>query len=493
VIRTTLLSIFGRLEYALLHSYVFNFGVLFCLHGLRSWTFAWLAVCAASMIYAACSTGSQDFLNTIDFLVQQSFSAVWCLAVALLFEREQRQKYLAEVLLERQMHASTTADSILNHMLKNTLSDGVAHIELFLAGSASRAALHDGVSCLRRGMRACRERQVYLQLVAGNFVPVLNTVNLTEFGEQLVAGHAATSIFPDTTVLLDRTLMSLILDNALSNAFKHGCRHNPDVRFSIDLTTLGMETEVQLEFVVSNAADPRQPPITPQTFARIIEKSGPTAGLRRTAVLSDGIGLAHCMLAAEVAECSISLEQTDNRVEFRATLTVARTSPEPLPEEAGPALPNRDGDGGNSSSLSLMAFDSRSLPPGLRLFILDDSAASRRILEHQIRSHCPSATITTFGDTEADINLCAARAAEEADVVIVDQHLEYSASHLGTSVLRRMKLMGFRGLMCIRSGDDSEDDRAYYAECGAHCFLGKDLPAQRVINSIIVAYHNHNR
>lgn len=27
---------------------------------------------------------------------------------------------------------------------------------------------------------------------------------------------------------------------------------------------------------------------------------------------------------------------------------------------------------------------------------------------------------------------------------------EYSASHLGTSVLRRMKLMGFRGLMCIR-------------------------------------------
>jgi len=140
-----------------------------------------------------------------------------------------------------------------------------------------------------------------------------------------------------------------------------------------------------------------------------------------------------------------------------------------------------------------MAFDSRSLPPGLRLFILDDSAASRRILEHQIRSHCPSATITTFGDTEADINLCAARAAEEADVVIVDQHLEYSASHLGTSVLRRMKLMGFRGLMCIRSGDDSEDDRAYYAECGAHCFLGKDLPAQRVINSIIVAYHNHNR
>jgi len=39
------------------------------------------------------------------------------------------------------------------------------------------------------------------------------------------------------------------------------------------------------------------------------------------------------------------------------------------------------------------------------------------------RRHIPTARVTAFGATESDIDLFVARAVEEADIVIVDQHL----------------------------------------------------------------------
>jgi len=178
---------------------------------------------------------------------------------------------------------------------------------------------------------------------------------------------------------------------------------------------------------------------------------------------------------AETAGATIALRPAYGRVEFRAMLTV--------PEVSAPSNPPRVTE----------TSDPGSLPTPLRFFVLDDSAASRRILEHQLRTHCPSATVTAFGAAEGDLELCVARAAEEADIVIVDQHLEYSESYLGTAILRRMKLLGFRGLMCIRSGDDGEEDRAYYAACGAHCFLGKDLPAPTLLETIVAGIPSAHR
>jgi len=194
---------------------------------------------------------------------------------------------------------------------------------------------------------------------------------------------------------------------------------------------------------------------------------------------------------AETAGATIALRPAYGRVEFRAMLTVPEVSAPSNPPRVTETSVQGGCGAGNASALSLLGLDPGSLPTPLRFFVLDDSAASRRILEHQLRTHCPSATVTAFGAAEGDLDLCVARATQEADVVIVDQHLEYSESHLGTAILKRMKLMGFRGLMCIRSGDDSEEDRAYYAACGAHCFLGKDLPAPTLLETIVAAYLMH--
>lgn len=46
-----------------------------------------------------------------------------------------------------------------------------ANIEVYLDGSGHKSTLEDSVASLRRGMMACKERQVYLKLVSGEYVP----------------------------------------------------------------------------------------------------------------------------------------------------------------------------------------------------------------------------------------------------------------------------------------------------------------------------------
>jgi len=193
--------------------------------------------------------------------------------VAVLMERIQREKFLAERLLSHQMHVAVTADGILNHMLKNTLADAAGCIELFLAGASPPEVLTDSVHCLRRGMKACKQRQVYLKLVAEEYVPVENAVNLREVGEQLLAGRAVRGEFLDLTVLLDSALLTLVLDNALSNAMKHGDPANPDVTALVRrLDNVPKPGWMRIEFLVTNAADPQRPPLTAEVVARLLRR-----------------------------------------------------------------------------------------------------------------------------------------------------------------------------------------------------------------------------
>ena len=48
-------------------------------------------------------------------------------------------------------------------------------------------------------------------------------MDLKAFASELTSGRQVTLDVCELTVMLDVTLCSLILENALSNAFKHGC------------------------------------------------------------------------------------------------------------------------------------------------------------------------------------------------------------------------------------------------------------------------------
>ena len=79
----------------------------------------------------------------------------------------------AQFLLEQQfaddlaeaLDASRKADSILNHTLKNTMSEAAGEIEMFLGGlrsDTSLSHLRSSLSSLRRAMRSCHARQAYI-------------------------------------------------------------------------------------------------------------------------------------------------------------------------------------------------------------------------------------------------------------------------------------------------------------------------------------------
>jgi len=452
------------------------------LTGLNIWTllgYGYVFISATIMLWLSQQSGAATLFN----ILHLAFLVVTFTALAGLLERIQRQKFLAEMLLEQQMRASETADSILNHTLKNILADVAAFIELFLTDRAPRGVLEDALACLRRGVKACKERQVYLKLVVGTYSPVAHTVDLEGFTQELVAGWLVMTSGITGTASFDRTLLTLILDNALSNAVKHGRMDNPDVTLTISGSPVG-ESGPELNtlaFVISNAADPTRPPLSPENVAALFAGAPQPQRLGRAPLLSDGIGLAHAKLAADIAGIRISLVQEGPRVVFRAVIDP--------PQPVTPRVVCTPSDHYVVVTPKCRAPDCDALPPGTKVFILDDAGSSRRILEQQLRYAFPGVRLTALGAEEGDVELFTARAVEEASIVILDQHLEYGrGSYLGTTVAQRLRRLGFPGMICIRSADDSPEDQALYAAAGAHCFLGKDLPSHEMVRCLATAY-----
>jgi len=462
-------------------------GLLFfvCLTGLNLCSLACYAICFVGLIVAD-TVVMQNLATPIYDVVSVMTLATFSVLITVVLEGVRRRKFLAETQLERQMRASETADSILNHMLKNTLADVAGYIELHLQGSIPVSALHDSLACLRRGMRVCKERLAYLKLVGGDYTPVLNPVGLSDFGRQLASGRPIATEFADSTVLMDHVVCGLILENALSNAAKHGRPDNPDITFAIRLLLISEDNLATVQFEVTNLVQPGAIPLTPEYVGKMF---GDSSGERhrRAVFLSDGIGLAHSRLAARLAGITLSLTQTGDRAVFRAEVDaeILGTSRRPSvahPPPSFPSLPCSSLDltrFGETETVGFSDLFTLTSPKRLRFLILDDNAVSRKILSHQIASLCPRAQITEFGDQESDVELFSALAVECADIVVVDQHLDYGEPRLGTDVVRRLRQMGYKGLVCIRSADDSPEDQTRYTASGAHCSIGKDVPGPR--------------
>eukprot|EP00667_Euglena_gracilis_P002058 EG_transcript_2061 len=446
------------------------------LAGFNGWTvLAYGAVFAAS-VAGVCESPiiADKFVGCFYFVVATfAFSMI-----SVVLERTRRSDFLARTQLAQELQASQLADSVLNHMLKNTLADVAANVEIFLAGELGPEVLEDAVASLRRGIRSCRERLVYLKMVAGEYTPVLNAVNLREFGQQLVAGRSVASHCVGATALLDGTLLQLILENALSNAFKHGLPDNPNVQLVIkeglppDDPPAGRKT---ISFIVKNTANPLRPILTDELVQTLFQgEARPTSPRAVNPALSDGIGIQHCVLAARLGGVRLSLRQEEDLVVFTAQLDVDVL----------------DADPGASTEEDLLALVGQ-FPAGLRILCLDDSPAARRLMEFHLKRWCPSALVRTYGAAEDDISAFLTDALREADIVIMDQNLEYTESHHGTDLCRQLLGCRFAGLICIRSSDDSQEDQARYTASGAHCSFGKDMLGFKMVHRLKAAYVQH--
>ena len=385
--------------------------------------------------------------------------------------------------LELAVEASRKADSILNHTLKNTMADAVGDIDMFLQKTAANIDimhLRQAAAALRRGMRQCRHRQAYLQLAAHRYQVVLQTVDLKAFASELTSGRQVTLDVCELTVMLDVTLCSLILENALSNAFKHGCPQNPAVRLTITVassnsaaSSAAEDNKVCVKFTVINRANPTRPVITPDYVKKVL--SGEARRGSGTSPMSDQIGLQHTFLAARAAGMTVSLTQTAGDVVFagQSELQMATSSMAVVDE--------------------MREQDLAQFPNDLHICCIDDSDSARRLLHFNLTQWGGTKNVHIFGKDETEASEFVLKTVELGHIAILDQNLEYGgeSSLLGTDLVELLVAKHFEGLICMRSGNVSARDMAKYRNAGAHCIFGKDVPMRKMIEDTKVAYVRH--
>ena len=275
---------------------------------------------------------------------------------------------------------------------------------------------------------------------------------------------------PNCTLLLDTTLCSLVLDNAISNAFRHGsCRDSP-VRLAVTTAPAGGD-RLRLCFVLTNQVSPAKAPLTPDVVARA------WAGNYRCQAapgspMSDGIGLRQAFLASNLHDMDLDLKQDGTEVRFTARV-IASVADDP----------------GRFQSTDLGEF-----PPDLHVCVIDDSEQSRRMLKHHLL-HRVTKNVHVFGESARDVEPFIEKTMAGADIAILDQNLEYGAEEnvLGTDLIQRLLARQFPGLVCVRSGNAAAEDAAFYRRCGAHCVFGKDVPLRSIIEELKAVYLAHAR
>ena len=324
-----------------------------------------MPVCFASVAFATPHMSIMGCLLRGTILV---LGSVFALQLALTISTGRRSEFVLleyfETSLKTAIEASRKADSVLNHTLKNTMADAAGQIGMFLeqAGCSDSDAepLQLCVAALHRGMRSCRHRQAYVQMAANAYEVSLQPVRLAEFVGRSVAGRRMRVEVPRRVLMLDATLCGLVLDHAVSNAFRHGDPADPAVRLTVTTEALA-EEGLRLTFVVANRADAAKPVVTPAFLDRVLNGSS-GAGLQSRSPMSDCVGLRHTFLAAGLLGMHVTLTQPGTEVRFTAQVVarVADGDREGAPEPHPPV---------NASAF----------PPDLHVCIIDDSGCWRTI------------------------------------------------------------------------------------------------------------------
>ena len=369
-------------------------------------------------------------------------------------------QYSFQTKLDAEISASTEADRILNHCLKNNIADAAGNLDIVIAdagkGKATRLGLLRAArEALQRGMESCRSRKTFTKLCAGTCEPDLAPVHLPAFARSLAEGRQVQVSAPDVWVTLDWTLCALVLDNAISNALRHGDPADPDVRLTIaHEAALADPLRIALQFRVTNRADPR---LSPQMNNAMGEGSVTVAGMKHISAGAAAQGMAH------------RLEWEGPLVVFTATMEVA-LAPQAHATDVRPSRAPH-------------------LPPGLSYVFVDDSESQRRLMEHAIATHLDPSVLRVFGESVAELQEFPG-AAMGADIAILDQNIDLEgAEYKGTDLVAELLARGFRGLLCIRSANTSEAEVQRYLQSGAHCVLGKELRRSEMLEQLTLAYH----
>ena len=386
----------------------------------------------------------------------------------------------------KELKDGQTADSVLNHMLNNNMADASGCIDVYLHKKAfdeeDKQLLTKASDTLFRAMWCCKMREAILSMVSGSYEPQACEVNLLQFRDDFVRGRDVVLDCPVQVLAhLDPTICNVILENAVTNAMRHGCPQEPQVRLTVQTevppdvlecthprhamldASSDPPTPVKVRFLIVKRADPRRPALVPWSTQQL---PAPLPVSRSRPVLSDGLGLAHIHMVANTTDMVAELWQEGEEcffeLSFMTTASSIASSPTltQLPEQP-PACP---------------------LCRGLHIIALEDSGIPRKSLLVNLENAIPDATIAMYGKDIDEVEEFRQAALDKADIVILDQNIDVPGNHLeGSAILNELIGAGYDGFACIQSGNSALADQALSLRSGAHWHVGKGVPMPEMI------------
>uniref|UniRef100_A0A6T2J226 Response regulatory domain-containing protein n=1 Tax=Eutreptiella gymnastica TaxID=73025 RepID=A0A6T2J226_9EUGL len=395
----------------------------------------------------------------------------------LLHSLAEGRKTITEV--RKALKDGQTADSVLNHMLKNTMADASGCIDLYCherPHGEDVAYLSKASDGLFRGMWWCKLREAVLRMVAGQYESEPEVVNLHQFAEDFVRGRDVELECPLHVVMLDPMACNVILDNAVTNATRHGCQTNPEVKLTARVSEqshnadaamidspVESEIPVEVRFTITNRADSSSPAVKRWSTQQPNEPQQSKSP--NSPVLSDGLGLSHIWMVANRAEMVAELSQNGDKVHFELYFQTTALPPETslLPQRAGIV----------------------SLSPRWEVLGLDDSGIARKSLVMNLEKALPDANVQMYGKDAAEVEEFERAALERADVIILDQNIDVDGQELyGSTILTKLRKRGYRGFACVRSGNSAQADKELSLKSGAQWHVGKEVPIPEMIRQL---------
>jgi hypothetical protein len=306
---------------------------------------------------------------------------------------------------------------------------------------------------------------------------------LTETAHHLAVDHGP---LPDRVMTVDRRILLIILNNAVSNARKYGGK---DPRPRLSIITRSTDVDIRLW----NAPGDRHAELLERA-----ENQRPRGSLDylfiedRTpnrCLFSDGIGLVTARKCAAAVKYRLSMRIDPSGVTFRIDI------PNGCPAELKPAK-NRT----NASA----TYQAGGLDwSGIRICFLDDDQLIRKSYDHFIRK--VGCTGLVMGATDHEIETFSDRVMDRpAQIVVIDQKLESPERRRGadgnicmvrrgTDVCRELLRRGYTGLLVARTANNNGANVQRYCEAGFHLILGKDVRMTAMIRMLEEQYRRFLR
>jgi hypothetical protein len=432
--------------------------------------------------------------------------------------------------LIKTLRAGRLADSVLNHILKNSVAGAACLIEIEIEDMPeSNDRLSSALEQLHGAMEWCVSRQVMLNLLDASYKSVLSPCIINRFlarmvqasvgkGSITVKENIETDGASDQEVLLDVHMAEIAIANALSNAVAHGDTSEAvEVSSHLLEDTTGQHSVVlKVEnFIPKEAEGQLTDDILKNICIDAMKDSAPKRNkpAKQTAKVSTSIstnsGLYHIHLACHGAAGWFDLKLGSRKGRTTVVLRVSLPVRQDVVRCA--EIQVAAGQIGSYVAPTSAHLNSSqgSIPEGLKICAIDDSKilckGYERLVLPKLKADkasscvvCPvsSSCIDRFMSESIGASSTDDKENRPAGIAILDQHISFTNSAgvethhvLGTNLAEDMRSRNFKGLVLIRSANSTKEDCAGYLQSGAvdGC-LGKDQGSEELVAEICAAF-----